>query len=152
MTFKEAVGATPGLSGAYRKGLKALRRADHSYIKCGQPRQITGSIDLDDALKKERPDDPRWDYGVGYRRGEAKEMVFWLEVHPASATRHVNDLIAKADWLKHWLRTEAPGLAELPREFIWVATGTVAFPPGSPHLRRLAQQGIRFEPRRLMVV
>ena len=138
MSFRNAVRATPPVSVAYRPGLQALREIDRKRVSCRDSRKVTGSLDLDGALKAERPHEPRWDYGIGYREG-----VVWVEVHPASSS-HIGDVIAKHDWLKAWLRDEAPRLHELPREFVWVASGAVSLPPGSPQRRRLAQAGIRF--------
>jgi hypothetical protein len=153
MSFKNAVEATPTVKDAYRPGLQALRRTDRAHVECADPRRITGSIDLDEALKADRPDDHRWDYGIGLRdgQGKAQDRVFWLEIHPASASRHVDDVIDKATWLRAWLNSDAPSLAKLPRQYIWVATGKVAISPNSPKLRQLAKSGlqVRFEPRRL---
>src|SRR5437870_6011358 len=52
-----------------------------------------------------RPDDNRWDYGIGVKN--ESEHVVWVEIHPASSN-HVHEGIDKLNWLRSWLRSEAP--------------------------------------------
>jgi hypothetical protein len=88
------------------------------------------------------PNDPRWDYGIGVRSPRAGERIVWVEVHSASSS-HVHAVLSKLAWLKKWLATSAPLLAEFRGEFWWVATGSVAIQPGSPQRKKLASQGLR---------
>jgi len=143
MRFKRAVENTQGLEQAYRPGLQALQRGDRSRILCRDSHMVTGSVNLDCALATILPDDPRWDYGVGVIARTPSETVVWIEVHPASS-HHVDEVLRKLIWLKNWLRTDAPQLGAMPREFVWIASGQVAMQANSPQRRRLAAKGLRF--------
>lgn len=141
MTFKSAVYATPSVATAYKSGLRALRAGDRGKVSSGDPRKLTGSIDLDDALREFAPTAPRWDYGIGFKSGG--ERAIWIEVHPASSLS-IDDMLAKLSWLKNWLQSEAPDLrAPTDGKFYWIATdGRIAITPGSRQARRLASNGL----------
>jgi hypothetical protein len=109
---------------------------------------LTGSVDVDQALVASRPDDNRWDYGIGVKNGS--EHVVWVEIHPASS-HHVQAVIDKLKWLRGWLGSEAPSLRRLPPRFVWVASGKVALTPNSPQRRKVAQAGIYFAGERVAV-
>lgn len=143
MTFRQAVNATPSVQGQYRPGLQALSAGHAARIQCHDTRRLTGSINVDSALQSAEPNAPRWDYGIGYRRGNY-EVAVWVEVHPASS-KHVTDVMNKLKWLKDWLRTQAPALAALTQgDYYWVSTGgTIAITPNSPQAKRLAAAGLR---------
>ena len=146
MRFEEAVLATPSISAAYREGLKALREADNNHIKCNHPRDITGSIALDTHLKKIRPhgDKNRWDYGVGVvKEALDEDEVVWIEVHSTSSG-HVSEVLKKFDWLKQWLKDEAPKLNRMERRFILIASGKVTWQPGSKQRKLIDRKGIKF--------
>jgi hypothetical protein len=147
MGFKQAVLATEALSDAYRPGLQALRNVDHAKIQCADPRSLTGSVNLDEALSQSHPNDPRWDYGIGLRKRGRSEHVIWIEVHPASS-RHVQEVLSKLSWLRQWLVSSAPLLSRIPAAYVWLASGKVALSRGSPQRRRLAAAGIHFAGRR----
>ena len=141
MSFKKAVRATPSVCAAYQKGLRALRESDRNRITC--LRKLTGSLNLDAALESTCPNATRWDYAIGLVHEKNRDKVCWVEVHPASS-KHIQDVLNKFEWLKNWLRSDAPRLNALPREFFWVASGSVALPPGDTKRNLLAQRGIRF--------
>jgi len=144
MKFKQAVLSTPALANAYRPGLQALKRADAERITCTKPRDLAGSVDVGSALCKAFPNKPRWDYAVGIKYDLTSDRAIWIEVHPASSTGEVNTVISKLHWLKTWAADAAPNLLRLTREYVWIATGSVAFSQDSPQRRRLANEGIRF--------
>jgi hypothetical protein len=141
--FADAVRSTTGLDQAHRPGLGALRRTDRHRIHCPEPRNLTGSVDLDSALSDSHPNDPRWDYGIALRVDRKSELVFWVEVHPASSS-HIQQVLSKLSWIRDWLRSSAPLLNAFPRQFVWIASGRVAIPANSPQRKRLANAGIRF--------
>jgi hypothetical protein len=143
MNFRQAVEATPSVQGKYRPGLQALSAGDAARIRCDKPRRLTGSINVDRSLQVAQPNAPRWDYGIGCRRGNAEAAV-WVEVHPASSTS-VTDMLDKLQWLKEWLRTQAPALKALTQgDYYWVSTdGTIAITPDSRRAKRLAAAGLR---------
>lgn len=143
MGFKKAVDMA--LPGAFRDGLQALPKKDRHRVECRKSRQLTGSVNLDEALKRTDPDGKRWDYGIGVKRQGGKEEVFWVEVHPAS-TGHVRKMLDKLAWLKKWLETKAPELRQLTAKdgYVWIASGGVAIRKKTQRARQLNQAGLRF--------
>ncbi len=150
MRFKDAVEKTDDLAEAYESGLQALKSIDRRRIQCQNPRDLTGSVDLDGALRDSHPNDPRWDYGIGVRETRGSDRVIWIEVHPASSS-HIQDVLSKFRWLRQWLTSSASWLNRLSAEYVWIASGSVRLPKNSPQRKKLAAQGIRFEGNRLQV-
>jgi hypothetical protein len=149
VTFRRAVESTTGLEGAFRPGLQALRATDSTKIQCRDTRSLTGSVDIDGALRQRHPQATRWDYGIGKKNG-ASEHVVWVEVHPASHSG-VSDMLAKVRWLEQWLQTEAPNLELInSRCYYWVSTDArISITEHSTQGRQLAAAGIRRPVRRL---
>lgn len=147
MSFPEAAHACPHLRGKCKPGLQALPPRDRQRIDCPRPRCLTASLNLDEALEQSLPNDPRWDYGIGFRTHEA-HCVCWIEVHPATQSEAV---IKKIDWLKHWLKQNAAALDALPATFVWLASGAVRVTPASPALKRLAARGVMFRGRQARI-
>lgn len=150
MTFKSAVVAVPELLNAYQSGLQALQRADRGRVNCAKTRHLKGSIDLDSALVKFLPNDPRWDYGIGYYNGRSEQAI-WVEVHPARSD-HVAGVIRKVEWLKAWLKANAVDLHAMTRAadgYVWLSAGAVSFQHGSQQARQLANAGVSFPRKRL---
>lgn len=142
-SFRRAVREVPALRSHIKSGLGAIAPGDKQRLRVENTRKLTGSLDLDESLAELLPDQPRWDYGVGYSSGvPGVETVHWIEIHPAS-DRDVSAVEAKLKWLKQWLGDEAPALATLPRSYVWVSSGRTRLTPASPGLRRLAQLGCR---------
>lgn len=144
MTFEEAVGAAPSpVNKAYKPGKQALEQRHRNKVDCTDPRRLSGSINLDEALAKEPgyANQPRWDYGLGHRSESGRETAVWVEVHSAT-TGEVSKVLRKLEWLRDWLNAEAEQLNKLtmaanaPR-FVWVASGGIQIPPNSPQFRRL---------------
>src|SRR2546421_1800900 len=107
MKFARAVRNCPALADALRSGLKALKSADASRITCS-PRRLAGSVDVDLTLSQAFPNERRWDYAIGVKHDRSTDAVIWIEVHPASSTGEVENVIAKLDWLKNWTTGNAP--------------------------------------------
>lgn len=136
-----AIEGCPPLHRAYRSGLQALRARDRRRVAAQDSRSLTGSVDVDQSLRADFPNAPRWDYAIGFRR-PGGEKVLWVEVHPAS-TSEVATVLAKLGWLRAWLKSEdAKSLASLSGEMYWIASGAVHITRTSPEYRRLAQSGI----------
>ena len=119
--FKAAVEATPSIRRAYRPGLQALPKADRNRLD--ERELATGSVFVDETLKdaKLHPNSHRWDYGIGLGNARVGEHILWLETHHA-ASGETERVLLKLDWLKTWLRTEAPELNKLPGKFVWLLT------------------------------
>lgn len=140
MSFKTDVTQVLGVD-AFRKGLGALRQTDVAHVSAQRPRDITGSADVDASLATTLPNDARWDYVVGRTQGNVLQ-THWIEVHPASAGKNVQEIEKKLAWLMVWLRGNP--LAKYPREVVWIASGRSAFNARSPGVKVLAAKGCRF--------
>jgi hypothetical protein len=141
MKFKEAVGKVAGLEQALREGLRALRAQDRPHIDAEDTRRLRGSVDVDAALRKQHPNANRWDFAIGYEHVDRNEVVYWVEIHPASDA-HINTVIAKAQWLLRWLKNGSNALANFEREIIWVSSGNTSLTPSAPQRKRMAQAGL----------
>lgn len=137
--FKAAVEAAPSIAHAYQPGIQALMPADKKRLVAAEI--VTGSVALDDALRDRFPNANRWDYGIGLPAGRA-EQVLWLEVHHA-ASGETERVLKKLQWLRGWLREEAPMLKRLPAKFIWLLSN-VESPNDRRRRQKLAEQhGLR---------
>ena len=103
--------------------------------------RLSTSIDIDTAFKPSQPTAARWDYGVGQRQGE-REIVHWIEVHPASGGNSISQMQNKLNWLRGWLHGKPLSIYE--RQVVWVASGKRAFNARDPRFKALAQAGLRF--------
>lgn len=139
-TFKTAVEATPDVKTCYKIGLTALK-ANSSKVKLANQSACDGSVDIDSCLSALIPQSNRWDYCVAYNK-----EVFFIEVHSARSSE-VNTVINKLNWLKNWLRLNAPEINKLQAKsrtpFYWVQSSNYDILPNSPQYRRVIQAGIR---------
>jgi len=143
VTFKDAVEATPDLNGAWRQGLQAFSGANKEHVDAEDTGRLAGSVDVDSALAERCPNDSRWDYGIGHRPTNLiGEMVYWIEIHPASSGE-VKVVLAKLAWLQGWLRDSAPRLRAMRRAFIWISSGKTSFTLTSPQQKQFALLGLR---------
>lgn len=151
--FAVAVGAIAELTGALKPGLQAIRGNERSLLSVTKTRQLAGSVDLDSTLQTAHPRAARWDYAVGVHRGISGDEVTWIEVHPANA-HSVSDIVAKVAWLNAWLRSSGRPLHRLCRKslnLVWISTGTIAIRRGSRQQHQLAQVGVKFPVRHLVL-
>ena len=151
MTFKEAVeAAQPPVNGAYCPGKQAMENRHRLLVTCADSTRLTGSIDLDTALRQHRPGDNRWDYGLGYKPANGSEQAVWVEVHSAT-TKEVSKVLKKLQWLKDWLNENAEQLRQLSERadrdirYVWIASSGVHIPNHFPQARRLARSGLRLK-------
>ena len=148
MRFRAAAKATPEIAPYYRTGVRALPKAHCTLIRISNSRRLDGSINIDQALRHAKPNDPRWDYAVGIKPSTDDGRAVWIEVHPASSS-HVDPVLAKLAWLRDWLEDEAPALNQVKARYVWLATGTVALPGNSPKRRLIAERGLDFRAKSL---
>jgi hypothetical protein len=142
-SFCASAAACQALSNHLRQGLQALQRRDRERVRARYARRIVGSVSLDNALAESHPNEPRWDYGVGYQPTKnGDDVVHWIEVHPATDAE-IRFVQAKLAWLKAFLSRNALALAALERRFVWVSSGKTRLTPTAPALRRLAEEGCR---------
>ena len=125
-TFRKAVMATGAIAESFCEGVQALEKAHKQRIE--DSTVATGSIALDEKLKKVKKHARanRWDYGIGLKRS-GDETVLWLEVHH-SAGGQADVVIKKLNWLRSWLRDEAPALDEMKKIFVWQLTNVESNP------------------------
>jgi len=143
MTFSVDVAATAGLAGAHRPGLQALTSTDRNHVSKRQSTNFSGSVNLDAALAPLYPNANRWDYVIAERRSaNRRDLLHWVEIHPASGDSNVREVAKKGAWLLGWLK--GTPLADYERRVIWIASGRSAFNARDPKLRALATQGIQF--------
>ncbi|MCK5795597.1 MAG: hypothetical protein KAI47_00325 [Deltaproteobacteria bacterium] len=127
-----------------RDGIRALARAHHDYLGEGVRADFADSLDLDEALREDYPEENRWDYLLGHRKsGE----VLALEPHAARSDQ-VATVIAKKEAAREQFSDhlrEGAGVSA----WLWVASGDVGFPSTGKARRRLDQHGIKFVGRRV---
>jgi uncharacterized protein involved in copper resistance len=140
MTFKQAVNSSRAIAAHYRDGLRAVKGVDRKRMRASG-RRVTGSVNLEDALRRTHANEPIWDYGIGIRHTANGDRVIWVEVHGAN-NRHVGDVLQKHSWLTAWLSREAQDLKAISTTYVWLATGRVYINPDTPERRRLSQAGI----------
>lgn len=140
-------------------GKAAVKGEYRSSIGHGVAAELTGSVDMDSVFESTEPNAARWDFGLGVRK-DGKEMAFWVEAHPASSTGEVPRMLQKLDWLKTKLsepafakmcaltsQAQASGMA-----FRWLArTGDIRIRPGSREANLLAQRGLAFPKRHVLL-
>ena len=117
-------------------------------MKLNDKRRVDGSLNIDKETKHLYPNEPRWDYAVGY-----DDKVFFVEVHPAN-TSNISEMAKKKEWLKKWLQSKAPLLDAFPsgnQKYLWAATESgVHISNQASHMRKLAQLG--FNPKRPVII
>ena len=153
MTFREAVEATPNLSGAFCEGLHALRAQDKPHIEAENTRKLSGSVDLDAALRQVEPNANRWDFAIAYRHTNRKaEVIYWTELHTASDSE-VEVVIKKALWLLGWLKADGKKLAApaFESDIVWVSSGATTFQLTGPQRKQMAQAGLQHVGSRLRI-
>lgn len=142
MSFANAANEIAELVNHFHPGLQALQRRERSYVSTepGCDRKLTGSIDLDSALRTLEPSASRWDYGVGIKAG-AEDEILWIEIHPAS-TSEISVVLQKLEWLQSWLRQKGKPLNAFTRRFIWISSGKTKLSPTAAQKKRMAQKGL----------
>jgi hypothetical protein len=157
--FASAVKAAPKpVASALLAGKQALLKEHRAKVTCGDEARWTGSIEIDEALKRapEHASANRWDYGLGYENPAGKESALWIEVHSAH-TSEVSTVISKLRWLKAYLQASCPDLWRLtqatPEEqrFVWIASGKYAILPNSPQMRALRSAGLEKPAQKLVL-
>jgi hypothetical protein len=101
-------------------------------------------VDIDTALTERYPSANRWVYGIGVHPTNLRhEVVYWVEVHPASADRDVKVILAKAEWLQAWLEEDAKELKSMAKTFIWISSGRTSFTLTSPQRKEFSLRGLQ---------
>jgi len=141
--FKTAVERTPNLANAWQAGLQALRAEDRPHVIVEDTRMLRGSVDVDGALARHQPNANRWDFAIGYQHSDRTcEVIYWAEMHTANDSQ-IEKVIAKAKWLRDWLRVEGRLLAEFECDIVWVSSGPTTFTGHSPRAKQMAAAGLR---------
>lgn len=127
-----------------RDGLGAVKDKDKRFIDPSIRTQFVDSIDTDEAFRVGRDQEPRWDYLLGH----PSATLIAVEPHSAK-TDEIQAVIKKKKSLEHQLNGHLKDGAHISK-WLWVASGTVCFPPGSKYEFRLRQAGISFVGRCVM--
>ena len=141
MKFRDAVASTAEIADDLRDGLDALTKAHKSSIVAPDAKRVTGSVDIDAALRSAYPNATRWDYAIGYRINSKDDKAFFVECHRAKVDE-VPRVLQKKQWLQDWMRSK-PMDRLRPRRFVWVSAGGIKIPTNSPHRRTLNMQGLQ---------
>ncbi len=151
MTIGEAAAQTPNLTRAWKPGLEALRTRDRSHIAAQDTRRLSGSADLDSALRQREPNAHRWDFAIGYAHANRGfECIYWVEIHTAT-DKEVNVVLNKLRWLKQWLKGDGQRLAPFECDYVWISSGTTSFTPTSPRQKQFAVLGLQHKGRVLRI-
>ena len=133
-----AIDNTPDVRGEGKVGKAAIKNEYRSKIVVADPRKLTYSLDIDDAVKDLYTNANRWDYALEYN-----DEVFFIEFHPAN-TSEIKTMLEKLSWLKQWLNEHAPQIDALKSKsstpYYWIATQGVHIASTSSHYRKLATQ------------
>lgn len=146
MGFKEVVEKTPNLKGKWCAGLGALRKEDKDHVKPEDTSttRLRGSVDVDTALQRLRPQANRWDFAVGYKHANRKEeFIYWVETHTGSDSQ-ISVMIKKLDWLKAWLKEDGKDLAKFDKLYVWAPSGATSFTKGATQVKTLATKGLYY--------
>lgn len=148
--FRKAVKACSDL--ALRDGLQAVSATGREKIRPENTRSVTGSVDIDEDLRAQFPEDNRWDYAVGYRSSDGQEKAWFIEVHPAE-TSEISCVVRKARFLRTWAQHFAPDLwnMTIPRQIHWVASGRCDIRLNDSYRRQLALAGVGSPKQRLVL-
>lgn len=130
-------------------GKQAVKGSHSTLIAAAKGVQLLASWDMDSAYLKQEPQSPRWDYALAVQSD--RECVYWVEVHPASSTGQVEEMLAKLKWLQAKLvapqfnalnqLTKATQVRKI-QAFRWLYTGDNRIRPGSQEARKLARAGL----------
>ena len=147
LSFKVAVDACRDLANNCQVGLGALPQSHRQMVSVNKTTNITGSVNIDEILQPKYPNAPRWDYGIGFRYRSSpvssNDQVCWVEIHPAASRKNIKEILAKKNFHCTWLKENAPELALLKGEFVWIAIGSVGIP--NHHRRELAANNVKLK-------
>jgi hypothetical protein len=139
-------------------GKQAVEGSHRTLIATAKGVRLLGSWDMDAAYRKLEPHSPRWDYALAVQRD--RECLYWVEVHPASSTGQVDEMLAKLKWVQAKLDeplfaalnqlTKATQARELP-PFRWLCTGSYRLGLNSQGLRKLASAGLQAPERKIIL-
>jgi hypothetical protein len=137
MTFQKMAADNKILSPCVKNGLQALSKSQKTKVIQKKGSRITCSVDIDDCLKEQCPNQSRWDFGIGVR-----QKSIFLEIHPAF-TGEVKTVLKKLDWLKTWMKNHCKGFSDAEKEYYWLATNKVGILKNSPQHRKIAASGLK---------
>ena len=144
MAFRAAFQQTE-VAGCIEPGIRALGNYSQLIVNNGH-QGFSGSVDIDTCLTRQYPQDHRWDYAFGLGN-----RIYYIEIHHASDGQ-VSVVIAKYLWLRDWQnRQPNPDALKAHSSYYWVASGRVGITKNSRFARSLANAGLDYPIRRLLV-
>jgi len=130
-----------------KKGLQAIKKPDKVSLQ--ETRTKAMSVDIDNCLQKNYPNESRWDYAVFIEIDDILKTAF-IEIHPAYESEVV-EVIKKAQWMKQWIIDNPIRIISENRKFFWVSSGKVKVSKNSQKIRLLRKQGIEGPQEHLVV-
>ncbi len=127
-----------------KRGLRALINNDLRLIVPAIRTYVGDSLNLDDTIRAEFPQDNRWDYLLSVPR---INQIIGLEPHSAKDSE-VSVIIAKRKHAIEYLRNHLHPQYIVSKWF-WVSHGRVNFSKMESAIRLLNKNGIEFKGRRL---
>ncbi len=120
-------------------GLDAIESAHRTYVDTAIRSTFADSLNLDDAVQSDHPQDNRWDYLLGH--GPSGEVI-GLEPHAAKHDE-ISTVIKKRAAAQLQLKGHFREGARVSK-WLWVASGKVHFADTEKAKRQLDQSGIEF--------
>ncbi len=139
LTLAKALLPASSLRARVETGLGAIEAGDRALIAGPERPRVGDSLNLDEAMREERPDEHRWDYLLSV---PAASRLVGLEPH-TSRDAEIRVVIAKKKNAVAYLRDHLPPKHRV-SEWVWVTHGRVGFASTGKARRRLDQNGIRF--------
>lgn len=128
-----------GYLDSFEDGKVAVKNEYREKIRAKNPRNLKGSMDIDNACKNREPNSPRWDYLVVIWKNNLENLAL-IEIHGAAKSENVKEVIQKKEWLIKWLKNA--GVDYFKKSFTWVATGSISIIPSSRYAKELSRRGI----------
>lgn len=135
----ELLAPTSRLRLQVQPGVQALRAAERDLVDASIRASIKSSLNLDDAMRVDYPNDHRWDYLIDRK---AAVGVIAVEFHSAKNDQ-VSEVIRKRKSALTQMQGHVPSGRTVAR-WIWIASGKVRFADTEREMLRLAQSGIEF--------
>lgn len=124
MKLRDALGAE--LRSEMKADLSALKKDDRKKVSAPQSVRISGSVDLDECMRRKDPHANRWDYVIAKSVNPSDDELFYVEVHPAKS-EEVSAMIKKRQWLEDWINSGQTRLDRMKTRstFTWIASGRI---------------------------
>lgn len=122
--------------------IKALKSEHRKLLDTNVRQAFADSLDLDEATKKGREEENRWDYLLGVQHDDKGDRIIAIEPHSAK-TDEVSRVIEKRKAALQHLGGHLKDGKKV-QKWLWVASKDVHFADTEKVRRQLDQNGIEF--------